>query len=124
MRSFHAMRSSRRLDARNKIADSDAQSDRIPVARATVDCGVYVDGERLPEKYGHAEAITKVHEISLTFSNVTDNQPGLEPAGVESAGQDTDLPRRTTDVHSGDHPQNTDRVALKGAHPVSSTNHA
>ena len=63
MRSFHAMRSSRRLDARSKIADPDAQSDRIPVARAMVDCGVYVDGERLPEKYGHAEAITKVHEL-------------------------------------------------------------
>ncbi len=101
MRSFHAMRSSRRLDARSKIADSDAQSDRIPVARATVDCGVYVDGERLPEKYGHAEAITKVHELErdgqAAFVWVGLHEPnehqmqavadefGLHPLAVEDA---------------------------------------
>jgi len=101
MRSFHAMRSSRRLDARSKIADPDAQSDRIPVARAMVDCGVYVDGERLPEKYGHAEAITKVHELErdgqAAFVWVGLHEPnehqmqavadefGLHPLAVEDA---------------------------------------
>jgi magnesium transporter len=31
-----------------------------------VDCGIYVDGERLPGKYTHAAALTKVHEIEET----------------------------------------------------------
>jgi magnesium transporter len=34
-----------------------------PVARATVDCGVYADGARLPGTYTHAEALAKVREI-------------------------------------------------------------
>jgi magnesium transporter len=31
-----------------------------------VDCGIYVDGERLPGKYTHAAALAKVHEIEET----------------------------------------------------------
>ena len=33
---------------------------------ALVDCGVYVDGERLPGKFTYADACSKVHEIELT----------------------------------------------------------
>ncbi|MET9328910.1 magnesium/cobalt transporter CorA [Tsukamurella sp. NPDC003166] len=33
---------------------------RVPVARAVVDCGVYVDGERLPGRFGYVEAIEEV----------------------------------------------------------------
>jgi magnesium transporter len=33
------------------------------VARAMVDCGIYVDGQRAPGKYTHAAALNKVHEL-------------------------------------------------------------
>lgn len=42
---------------------SDAKSIHVPVARAMVDCGIYVDGKRLPGKYTHAAALNKVHEL-------------------------------------------------------------
>jgi magnesium transporter len=41
----------------------DAKSIHVPVARAMVDCGVYVDGKRMPGKYTHAAALNKVHEL-------------------------------------------------------------
>jgi magnesium transporter len=34
-----------------------------------VDCGVYVDGERLPGKYTHAAALAKVHELEQAGQN-------------------------------------------------------
>ncbi|OBJ04580.1 magnesium and cobalt transport protein CorA [Mycobacterium alsense] len=34
-------------------------------AEPLVDCGVYVDGERLPGSYGYADALRKVREIAL-----------------------------------------------------------
>jgi magnesium transporter len=44
--------------------DSDvAKQIHVPVARAMIDCGVYVDGKRLPGKYTHAAALEKVHEL-------------------------------------------------------------
>jgi magnesium transporter len=36
----------------------------IPVSHATVDCGVYVDGGRLPGRYTHAAAQAKVSELT------------------------------------------------------------
>ena len=44
-------------------AEVDARRIHIPVARAMVDCAIYVDGERLPGKYTHAAALAKVHEL-------------------------------------------------------------
>jgi magnesium transporter len=41
----------------------DAKRIHVPVARAMVDCGVYVDGARLPGKYTHAAALGKVKEM-------------------------------------------------------------
>ncbi|MCB0950205.1 MAG: magnesium and cobalt transport protein CorA, partial [Mycobacterium sp.] len=41
----------------------------VPVARATVDCGVYSEGARLPGKYTHAAALKKVHEIEAEGSD-------------------------------------------------------
>ena len=44
--------------------DSDlAEQIHVPVARAMVDCGVYVDGRRLRGKYTHGGALAKVHEL-------------------------------------------------------------
>jgi magnesium transporter len=41
----------------------DAKRIHVPVARAMVDCGVYVDGRRLPGKYTHAAALSKVRQV-------------------------------------------------------------
>ncbi|MGE0217671.1 magnesium/cobalt transporter CorA [Mycolicibacterium sp.] len=41
----------------------DAKKIHVPVARAMVDCGVYCEGVRLPGKYTHAAALTKVREL-------------------------------------------------------------
>ncbi len=49
--------------ARHKHTHPDAKSIHVPVARAMVDCGVYADGKRLPGKYTHAAALSKVHEL-------------------------------------------------------------
>ena len=35
----------------------------IPVARATIDCGVYVDGSRLPGRFTHSEAAATVRDL-------------------------------------------------------------
>lgn len=36
----------------------------VPVARAVVDCGVYCDGERMPDKFTHASAVQRAHELA------------------------------------------------------------
>lgn len=63
MPSFRALPPSLRPVVRAKASAPDARSIHVPVARATVDCGVYLDGQRLPGKYTHAGALKKVHEL-------------------------------------------------------------
>jgi magnesium transporter len=48
---------------RPKPVSPDAKTIHVPVARAMVDCGIYVDGQRLPGKYTHAAALNKVHDL-------------------------------------------------------------
>ncbi len=48
---------------RPRPAEVDAKRIHVPVARATVDCAIYVDGERLPGKYTHAAALERVREL-------------------------------------------------------------
>jgi magnesium transporter len=48
---------------RTKVAHPDAKSIHVPVARAMVDCGIYVDGQRAPGKYTHAAALNKVRDL-------------------------------------------------------------
>ncbi len=48
---------------------ADPQPQSAPVVQATVDCGVYVDGVRLPGVYTHADALAKVHEIETHGQN-------------------------------------------------------
>src|SRR5258705_11877495 len=63
MPSFRALPPSLRGVVRTPQADHNAKRIHVPVARAMVDCGVYVDGKRLPGKYTHAAALNKVHEL-------------------------------------------------------------
>src|ERR1700755_113921 len=63
MPSFRALPPSLRPVVRSKPARADAKSIHVPVARAMVDCAVYVDGKRLPGKYTHAAALAKVREL-------------------------------------------------------------
>jgi magnesium transporter len=63
MPSFRALPPSLRPVARNRPAGPDAKRIHVPVARAMVDCGVYVDGKRLPGTYTHAAALTRVREL-------------------------------------------------------------
>jgi magnesium transporter len=63
MRSFRALPPSLRPVARAKPADLDPSSIHVPVERAVVDCGIYVDGRRLPGNYTHAAALAKVREL-------------------------------------------------------------
>ncbi|HEX4587835.1 MAG TPA: magnesium/cobalt transporter CorA [Mycobacterium sp.] len=63
MPSFRALPPSLRPVVRTSSTGPDAKSIHVPVARAMVDCGIYVDGQRAPGKYTHAAALNKVHEL-------------------------------------------------------------
>ena len=63
MPSFRGLPPSLRPVVRPKPTHTDAKSIHVPVARAMVDCGIYVDGQRAPGKYTHAGALNKVHEL-------------------------------------------------------------
>lgn len=63
MPSFRALSPSLRPAARPKAAAPDTPPVASPIERVMVDCGVYVDGERLPGPYTHAEALAKVREV-------------------------------------------------------------
>src|ERR1700733_13273979 len=64
MPSFRALQPSLINPNRSKPDTThDAKRIHVPVARAMVDCGVYVDGTRLPGKYTHAAAQAKTREM-------------------------------------------------------------
>ena len=64
MPSFRGLPQSLRPAARAKIPDpSPAAPNQRPAAGVQIDCGVYVDGTRLPGVYSHAEARAKVREL-------------------------------------------------------------
>jgi magnesium transporter len=51
---------------RPRPGQPDAASIHVPVARAMVDCAVYCEGTRLPGKYTHAAALSKVHDLEAS----------------------------------------------------------
>jgi magnesium transporter len=63
--SFRALQPSLLRPANRRLQEPDAYSIHVPVARAMVDCGVYADGKRMPGKYTHAAALTKVRELEM-----------------------------------------------------------
>lgn len=67
MPSFRGLPPSLRPAVRNRIAGlPPAPADHRPLSRALVDCGVYVDGVRLPGVYTAADAQAKVRELTET----------------------------------------------------------
>lgn len=101
MPTFRALPPSLRPVARARSAEPNAQSADVPVRQSVVDCGVYVDGVRLPGTYTHAQAGAKVREVQQTgqdaFAWVGLHEPdehqmqdvadvfGLHPLAVEDA---------------------------------------
>jgi magnesium transporter len=63
MPSFRGLPPSLRSAVRPKVADPPAPPNHMPVSRAMVDCGVYVDGVRLSGTYTHGDAVAKVQEL-------------------------------------------------------------
>ncbi|WP_433711461.1 magnesium and cobalt transport protein CorA [Nocardia sp. CA-084685] len=69
----------------------------VPTARAIVDCAVYIDGQRLPGRFNHAEALAEVDKRGTGFVWVGLHQPDeyqmgdiaeifdLHPLAVEDA---------------------------------------
>jgi magnesium transporter len=69
----------------------------VPTARAVVDCAVYIDGERLPGRFTHADALAEVDKRGTGYVWVGLHQPdeyqmadiaetfGLHPLAVEDA---------------------------------------
>ncbi|MCG5430759.1 magnesium/cobalt transporter CorA [Mycobacterium sp. MYCO198283] len=101
MRSFRTPGSTPRGAPRSPEHTHDASRIHVPVARAMVDCAVYVDGARQPGKYTHAAAYDKVRELrdagSDAFVWIGLHEPdarqmqnvagvfGLHPLAVEDA---------------------------------------
>ncbi|MEU8898531.1 magnesium and cobalt transport protein CorA [Nocardia sp. NPDC048505] len=69
----------------------------VPTARAVIDCGVYVDGKRLPGRFTHTEALAEVRSRGTGFVWIGLHHPdeaqmadiaesfGLHPLAVEDA---------------------------------------
>jgi magnesium transporter len=69
MPSFRSLPPSLRPVVRPKPNGPDPRPVPAPVTQAMVDCGVYVDGVRLPGAYTHAQALAKVREVEETGQN-------------------------------------------------------
>lgn len=69
MPSFRGLPPSLRPAVRGKLADPPASSNYRTVPGTLVDCGVYVDGVRLPGVYSYAEAWDKVRELEEIGQN-------------------------------------------------------
>jgi magnesium transporter len=86
-----------------------ANSDHLPADQAVVDCGIYVDANRLPGTFTHQEARAKVGELQLAgqqaFAWIGLHEPteqqmqevggvfGLHPLAVEDAVQAHQRPK-------------------------------
>lgn len=101
MPSFRSLPSSLRPVGKAKAGRADADSTGVPVARATVDCGIYSEGTRLPGSYTHAAAMGMVqrlrgdgrdafvwiglHEPDLSQMQAVADEFDLHPLAVEDA---------------------------------------
>jgi magnesium transporter len=87
-----------------------------PPAEALVDCGVYVNGQRLPGKFTYAEACSKVHELELTTRA---DQEGQE--GQQELPEQEEQGRRAfvwVGLHEPNEAQMQDVADVFGLHPL------
>src|ERR1700739_4793568 len=63
MPTFRSLPPSPRTAVRPKGADPHPEDIHVPLARAMVDCGVYVDGRPLAGKFTHAAALPRAREL-------------------------------------------------------------
>ena len=96
MPSFRALSPSLRPAVRAKVAEPETPPAQSPIERVMVDCGVYVDGKRLPGVYTPADALAKVRE-------------------VEQAGQEAFV---WIGLHEPDESQMKDVADVFGLHPL------
>ncbi|GBE64303.1 magnesium transport protein CorA [Mycobacterium sp. MFM001] len=96
MPSFRALSPSLRPTVRTKVGEPAGPSVQSPIERVMVDCGVYVDGKRLPGAFTPADALAKARE-------------------VEQAGQEAFV---WIGLHEPDETQMKDVADVFGLHPL------
>ena len=84
---------------------------------ALVDCGVYVNGERLPGKFTYAEACRKVHEIELAAEDGQTAEDGQEGEEAQE-GQERQQAFVWVGLHEPDETQMQDVADVFGLHPI------
>lgn len=116
MPSFSALPPSIRRPTKYQLPGVDAKRIHVPVSQALVDCGVYVDGHRLPGKYTHAAALAKIRHIETEW---------LEQCEAASAdtGEPTSAPKQPKafvwlGLHEPDEHQMTTVAEVFGLHPL------
>ncbi len=97
--------SSLRSPIRGREPETDAKRIPVPLARAIVDCGVYVDGVRLPGKYTPNAALEKVRSLDRGFVWVGLHEP--DEHQMEAVAQPFGLHRLAVEdaVHAHNRPK-------------------
>jgi magnesium transporter len=105
---FDALPEALRPIAKPRVYEPHVHPVPHPSDEALVDCGVYVNGERLPGKFTYADACSKVHQIELTAQ---DGQEGEEAQERQQAFVWVGL-------HEPDESQMQDVADVFGLHPL------
>ena len=111
---FDALPEALRPIAKPRVYEPHVHPVPHPPDEALVDCGVYVDGERLPGKFTYADACSKVHEIELTAQERQEGQEGEE--GEEA--QERQHAFVWVGLHEPDESQMQDVADVFGLHPL------
>jgi magnesium transporter len=111
---FDALPEALRPIAKPRVYEPHVHPVPHPPDEALVDCGVYVDGERLPGKFTYADACSKVHEIELTAQERQEGQVG--PEGEEA--QERQHAFVWVGLHEPDESQMQDVADVFGLHPL------
>jgi magnesium transporter len=107
---FDALPEALRPVAKPRVYEPHVHPVRRP-PETLVDCGVYVNGERLPGKFTYAEACSKVHEIVLTGQQEQEKQEGQEDQERQEAFVWVGL-------HEPDETEMQDVADVFGLHPL------
>ena len=121
---FDALPEVLRPIAKPRVHEPHVQSDSQPPAQALVDCGVYVNGERLPGTFTYAEACSKVHEIESTSR--ADQQRQAEQQNLQELQEQSEERQEAqvrqafvwVGLHEPDEAQMQDVADVFGLHPL------